>query len=113
MLAVFMRDLDSLIRDLHSNVMRELMSDVCSGIDGNEVIPCVKNVLSKYGFNINSCTLMSINGEVVDDPDFARYIRIEASHPETGNLSHVFTFGLFKRGGKFNVIYLQSAIIKK
>ncbi|NPB00755.1 MAG: hypothetical protein GXO10_05210 [Crenarchaeota archaeon] len=108
-----MRDLDSLIRDLHSNVMRELMSDVCSEIDGSEVVSCVRNVLSKYGFNINSCTLLSINGEVVDDPDFARYIRVEASHPDTRGLSHIFTFGLFKRSGKFNVIYLQSAIIKK
>ncbi len=108
-----MKDLDSFVRDLHSNVMRELMNDVCANIDGNEVIHCVRNVLSKYGFNINSCVLMSINGDVVDDPDFARYIRVEASHPDTGDLSHIFTFGLFKRGGKFNVIYLQSAIVKK
>ncbi|NPA23309.1 MAG: hypothetical protein GXO23_03330 [Crenarchaeota archaeon] len=108
-----MNDLDSLIRELHSNVMRDLMGDVCSELNGDEVVSCVRNVLSKYGFNINSYVLMSINGEVVDDPDFARYLRVEASHPSTGDLSHVFTFGVLKRSGKFNVIYLQSAIVKK
>ncbi len=106
-----MRDLEFQVRELHGNIMREFMNNVCSDLDAGEVSSCIRDVLSRYGFNVLSMTLLSIDGDVVQDINFARYARVEAYHPSTNNVSHIFTFAIFKRGSKFNIVYLQSAIV--
>ncbi len=108
-----MESLDSTIRRLHSDVMYDFLSNACSDIDRDSVISCISDVLSKHGFTISRCTLLSIDGEVVQSPEFARYVRVEARHPDTGNISHIFTFAIIRRRDKYDVLYLQSAVIVK
>ncbi len=105
-----MVDVETVAAQLHNEVFQEMSRGRCSNIRKDEVVRCVENVLRELGFTILDLCLASLDGEPVQDVEFARYIRVEARHPQTGSSIHIFTFAIFKHGELYNVIYLQSAI---
>ncbi len=101
---------ETTISQLHGEVFQEFSKGRCSELSKDEVLKCVENVFRELGFQIYDLCLVSLDGEPVRDLDFARYIRIEARHPQTGTTMHIFTLAVFKRKDRYNVIFLQSAV---
>ncbi len=98
------------VSQLHGEVLQEFSKGRCSELQKEEVLRCVEEVFRDLGFQIYDLCLVSLDGEPVRDIDFARYIRIEARHPQTGSMMHIFTLAVFRRKDRYNVIFLQSAI---
>lgn len=99
---------DKRVYELHKKVMELFMGSKCYDIDGELLIECVKDELAELGLKVITYSLFDIDGNEVNDPNNARYLRVETQGPVPGK--HIFTFAIIKSRGKFRVLYLQSAV---
>ncbi len=104
-----MSGLDKRVYEIHGKVMNMFMGNQCYDVDPPLVMDCVKNALSDIGLNVKEIMFFDIDGNVTQDINNAKYMRVVATSNGI-NGRQIFTFALIKYRGKYKVLYLQSAV---
>jgi len=97
---------------LHGRVKEELDKSPCESVDASSLAECAEERLSKHGFSQIEHFFLDENIELARDPAEAKFLRVEA-HLEGRRETHVFTFAILKSGGRYKLLWLQSAVVER
>lgn len=97
---------------LHGRAKEEFDKSPCLVDSPNEIAECAKSKLSAVGFQVYDVMFLDANVDPAESPDKARFLRLEARYGESPD-KHIFTFAILKPGGKYKLLWLQSAVATK
>jgi superfamily II helicase len=96
----------------HARVKEMIEKAQCSGGSPNDLVNCITEQLKTAGYIPTTVQLLDSNVDPVERPEQTRFIRIEAQRGGDKNI-HIFTFAVFKPGGVYKALWLQSAVVEK
>jgi hypothetical protein len=96
----------------HARVKELVEKAQCSGASPHDLLNCITEQLRSAGYIPAGTQLLDANVDPAERPEQARFIRIEARKEGDKNI-HIFTFAVFKPGGVYKALWLQSAVVEK
>ncbi|AFA38606.1 hypothetical protein Pogu_0579 [Pyrobaculum oguniense TE7] len=96
----------------HARVKEAIEKSQCTGPTPLELLHCLENVLRNVGYTPTTSHLLDANVDPAEQPERARFIRIETQKAGEKN-THIFTFAILKSGGIFKALWLQSAVVER
>ncbi|MEZ0249182.1 MAG: hypothetical protein ABWJ97_07885 [Thermoproteus sp.] len=97
---------------LHGKAKEEFDKNPCMTDSPAQLGDCAKDRLAAVGFQVGDVSYLDANVDPAESPERARFLRVEATYGGSPD-RHIFTFAILKAGGKFKLLWLQSAVMTK